>query len=78
MTRENAAIFIIREMGAERYARHNEIFEPPFADVTENKGYIAILKAEKIINGDGSGNFYPQNAVTRGEALVMIYNYFTR
>ena len=78
LTRENAAIFMIREMGAERYARHNDIFEAPFNDVTENKGYIAILKAEKILNGDGSGNFYPKKSVTRGEALIMIYNYFTK
>lgn len=78
LTRENAAIFMIREMGAERYARHNDIFEAPFTDVTENKGYIAILKAEKIIKGDGSGNFYPQRSVTRGEALIMLYNYFSK
>ncbi|MCR4718603.1 MAG: S-layer homology domain-containing protein [Firmicutes bacterium] len=78
LTRENAAIFIIREMDMERVAKHDEIFMPPFTDVTENKGYIAILKAEKIINGDGSGRFYPQNTVTRGEALIMIYNYFAR
>lgn len=78
LTRENAAIFMIREMGADRYARLNDIFVVPFNDVTENKGYIAILKAEKIINGDGSGNFYPKRTVTRGEALIMIYNYFIK
>ncbi|MBR4173556.1 MAG: S-layer homology domain-containing protein, partial [Clostridia bacterium] len=78
LTRENAAIFMVREMGAERYAKHNDMFVPPFDDVTENKGYIAILKAEKVINGDGSGNFHPKNTVTRGEALIMIYNYFTK
>lgn len=78
LTRENAAIFMIREMGAERYAKYNDIFEAPFTDVTENKGYIAILKAEKIINGDGSGKFYPKRSVTRGEALIMIYNYFAK
>lgn len=78
LTRENAAIFMIREMGAEQYAKFNDIFVAPFDDVTENKGYIAILKAEKIVNGDGSGNFYPQKTVTRGEALIMIYNYFTK
>lgn len=78
LTREKAAIFMIREMGAERYAKFEDIFAPPFNDVTENKGYIAILKAEKVINGDGSGNFYPQKSVTRGEALIMIYNYFKK
>lgn len=76
LTREKAAIFMVREMGAEEYAKYNEIFVAPFNDVTENKGYIAILKVKKIVNGDGSGNFYPQNTVTRGEALIMLYNYF--
>lgn len=78
LTRENAAIFMIREIGAERYARYEDIFSAPFADVTENKGYIAILKAEKIISGAGDGNFYPKNTVTRGEALIMIYKYFAK
>ena len=78
LTRENAAIFMIRKIGAEEYARFDEIFVPPFDDVTENKGYIAILKIKGIINGDGSGNFYPQRTVTRGEALIMIYNYFSK
>lgn len=78
LTRENAAIFMIREMGAEEYAKYNDIFAAPFKDVTENKGYVAILKAKGIINGAGDGNFYPQSTVTRGDALIMIYNYFTR
>ena len=78
LTRENAAIFMVREIGAEEYAKYNDIYAPPFSDVTENKGYIAILKAKGILNGDGSGNFYPQRTVTRGEALIMIYNYFAK
>ena len=78
LTRENAAIYMVREMGAEEYAKFNEIFMPPFDDVTENKGYIAILKAKGILSGDGSGNFYPQKSVTRGEALIMLYNCLTK
>ncbi|MCR4693273.1 MAG: S-layer homology domain-containing protein [Firmicutes bacterium] len=78
LTRENAAIFMIREMGAEEYAKYNDIFAQPFNDVTENKGYVAILKAKGIIKGAGDGSFYPKSTVTRGDALIMIYNYFTR
>ena len=78
LTRENAAIFMIREIGAEEYAKYNDIFVAPFDDVTENKGYVAILKAKGVINGDGSGNFYPKNTVTRGEALIMLYNYLSK
>ncbi|MBR4720364.1 MAG: S-layer homology domain-containing protein [Clostridia bacterium] len=76
LTREKAAIFMIRQTGGEEYAKYDDIFAQPFNDVTKNKGYIAILKAKKIVNGDGSGNFYPDKTVTRGEALIMIYNNF--
>ena len=78
LTREKAAILMIREMGAEEYAKYEDIYKAPFDDVTENKGYISILKAKGIINGDGSGHFYPQKTVTRGEALIMIYKNFTK
>ena len=78
LTREKAAIFMIREIGADEYAKYEDIFAAPFDDVTENKGYIGILKAKGIIKGDGSGNFYPQKTVTRGEALIMIYNCFAK
>ncbi len=78
LTRENAAIFMIREIGAEEYAKYEDMFIQPFDDVTENKGYIAILKAKGIMNGDGSGNFYPKKSVTRGEALIMLYNCLTK
>lgn len=74
LTREKAAIFMIRQIGGAEYAKYDEIFAQPFNDVTENKGYIAILKAKKIVNGDGNGNFCPKKNVTRGEALIMIYN----
>ncbi len=78
VTRENAAIFMIKEMGAEEYAKHDEIFAMPFSDVTENKGYIGILKAFGVVSGDGTGNFNPNNTISRGEALIMIYNYLNK
>lgn len=78
VTRENAAIFLIREMGAEGYAKYNEIYSEPFADVTENKGYIALLKAMGVVSGDDKGNYNPKNTITRGEALIIIYNYLNR
>lgn len=78
VTRENAAIFMIKEMGADEYAKYDEIFAMPFSDVTENKGYIGILKAFGVVSGDGTGKFNPKNTISRGEALIMIYNYLDR
>lgn len=78
VTRENAAVYMIRAMGAEEYAKYNDIYVPPFNDVTENKGYIALLSAMGVVSGDGSGNFNPDHEITRAESVVMIYNYLTR
>ena len=78
VTREDAAVLMIRELGAESYAKYEEIYLSPFEDVVTNKGYIALLKAMKVVSGDGNGFFRPQNEITRGEALVMIYNYFNK
>ena len=78
VTRENAAVYMIRAMGAEEYAKYNDIYVPPFNDVTENKGYIALLSAMGVVSGDGSGNFNPDHEITRAESIVMIYNYLTR
>lgn len=78
VTREKAAILMARHMGAEEFVKYDNIFVSPFADVTENKGYIALLKAMGIVSGDQNGNFNPKNTITRAEALVLIYNYLTR
>ncbi|MBR0027179.1 MAG: S-layer homology domain-containing protein, partial [Clostridia bacterium] len=42
LTRETASIYLIRAIGAEQYAKYNDIYVTPFDDVTENKGYIAL------------------------------------
>lgn len=78
VTRENAAIMMIKKMGAEQFAKYNDIYVTPFKDVTENKGYIALLSAMKVVKGDTNGNFNPKNNMTRAEAACMIYNYLNR
>lgn len=77
ITRETASIYLIRAIGAEEYASYNDIYVTPFDDVTENKGYIALLSAMGVVNGDG-GHFNPKREITRAEAAVMLYNYLTR
>lgn len=77
LTRETASIYLIRAIGAEQYAKYNDIYVTPFDDVTENKGYIALLSAMGVVNGDG-GHFNPKREITRAEAAVMLYNYLNR
>lgn len=78
VTREMAAIYMIRAMGAEDYAKYSDIYVPVFADVEENKGYIALLSAMGVVSGDGSGLFNPHDEITRAESASMIYKYLTR
>jgi hypothetical protein len=47
----------------------------PFSDVPASHwaaAWIAILKADKVVVGDGSGNFNPDANVTRDEAAAML------
>ncbi len=78
ITRETASIYLIRAIGAEEYAKYEDIYVTPYADVTENKGYIALLTAMGVVKGDDSGSFNPKREITRAETAVMIYNYLTR
>ena len=78
VTREMAAVLIIRAMGLEEAAKLSGIYKTPFADVTENVGYVAILTAMGVFKGDENGNFNPTAPLTRGEAAVMLVNYLDR
>lgn len=78
LTRETAAIYMIRLIGAEEYAKYNDIYTDIFEDVTDNKGYVALLYAMGVIQGNGGGKFEPHREITRAEAAVMIYNYLMR
>lgn len=78
VTREKAAVYMIRAMGGEEYASYNDIYVSPFADVTENKGYIALLSAMGVVSGDENNNFNPNHEITRAEFAVMLYKYLNR
>lgn len=78
LTREKAAIYMIRAIGAEEYAKLLDIYKKPFPDVTENLGYISLLSGMKVFNGDDLGNFNPYQKLTRADAVIIIYNYLAR
>lgn len=78
VTRENAAVMIIRALRIDEYASLPDIFISPFADVTENIGHISILGAMGVFGGDQNGNFLPDKAMTRAEAIMCIYNYLSK
>lgn len=76
VTRYDAAKFIIRAMGYESVAKL-EIYKPAFTDVTADTGYVSILSAMKILNGNGDGTFNPKDCLSRADAAMMIYNYLS-
>ncbi len=78
ITRSQAAVEMVKAMGAGEYAKYDDIYVTPFNDVTENKGYVAILAATGVISGDENGNFNPSDKLTRAEAAVLVYNYLNK
>ena len=78
VSRSEAAVFIIRALGIEEYAKLPGIYTCPFSDVKENVGYVSILGAMGVFNGAGNNKFLPDKNLTRAEAVVCIYNYLSR
>lgn len=76
--REDAFVYMIRLCGWEEIAKLSDIYRVEYADgheITQGKiGYPAILTGMGVICGDGEG-LRPQAAITRAEAVVMLYNY---
>ena len=46
-----------------------------FKDVTSNAKAIAWARYNKLVLGDGNGNFFPNRQITREEFIKIIYNY---
>jgi hypothetical protein len=74
LTKAEAARIYVQATGGEKYASMKGVWKSPYADVSENNayvGYIAIAKAEGVF--ESGGNFNPDASLTRGDAILMIY-----
>lgn len=78
ITRMEAAVMLVRAIGAEKIAELEDIFVTVFSDVSENKGYVAILNAMNVISGDEYKNFNPSHNLSRADAAIMLYNYLSK
>lgn len=84
---ENGKKTLTRKVAAkiltEQYADIAELpglFSNPFSDVSADDkyvGYIAIAAAKGYMQGE-SGKFRPSAKMTRGEAIMLVYNYLSR
>lgn len=81
LTKKEAAKVFVDVYGGSDYAKLKGIYRSPFNDVKssdEYVGYIAIAKALGFASGDSKGNYSPDKALTRAEAMQMIYDYIKR
>lgn len=76
LTRQFAAKILTKGILSEQCAELEGVFRSPFSDVKEDSkyvGYIAVANALGYMKGK-NGKFNPGGKITRGEALVMLYN----
>ena len=82
ISRQDMAVMLVRALGYENLALAQASAELPFADVTENRGYIALAYEFGIINGvkqaDGSLLFLPGHSSTRQEAAAMLVRVYDK
>lgn len=76
ITREDMAVMLVKLLGYEKLAKAVDIFTLDFSDAgdisPDKKGYVAIGKGLKIIDGY-NGKFRPRDIVTLPEFAVAIY-----
>ena len=81
ISREEMSIMLVRALGYDQLAQANYNFDLPFADVTENKSYIALAWQIGLTNGieqNGKLLFLPNVSATREEAATMLVRVYER
>ena len=75
VTREEAAMLIIKALGGEKLAKM-DIFKTGYSDekkiAKENIGAVALCKGLEIMGAKTGKKFKPKTAVTRGEAAELV------
>lgn len=76
VSRDEMAELIVRALGYNALANHDQIFKASFKDSAqiENKGQAAIVVGLKIMTL-AEGKFLPKKQVTRGEASAAFFRY---
>ena len=78
ITREEMAVMLVRALGYTTLAGQAQELEIPFADVTTNKGYIAMAYEMGVINGTSGTTFSPERTATREQAAVMLMRLYDK
>ena len=72
ITREEAAVMLVRAMGYGTIAGLIQDLPMPFQDVTTNAGYAAMAYELGLVNGTDAVTFSPDKPATREQAAVML------
>ena len=79
VTRVDAVKYLINILGYGPVAEVSKIFVPHFADTNKIPidllGYVELARSMGIINGDIDNTFRPDDFLSNGDSLIMIYNY---
>ncbi len=79
VTRADAVKYLLRILGHGTVGEMSEIFIPHFDDYEEIPknltGYVELARSLGIVKGSGNNKFKPNDFLTNGDSLIMIYNY---
>ena len=72
ITREEAAVMLVRALGYSTIAGLAQDLPLPFQDVQTNVGYVAMAYELGLVNGTSSTTFSPNSPTTREQAAVIL------
>ena len=79
LTRANAVKYFLRVLGYGSVADLHTIFKPHFLDhdqlPAELLGYVELARGLKLVVGSDDGRFNPNEQLSNGDSLIMMYNY---
>lgn len=82
VTRADAVKYLIRILGHGTVGEMSEFFIPHFADwddIPENLiGYVELARSLGLISGFTDNRFKPNDFLTNGDSLIIMYNYLTK
>ena len=74
ITREEAAVILTRNLMIQADTGEDTSFTDSRELSEWSRGYVAAAARYQLLNGYTDGSFRPQNAITRGEAAILIVN----
>ena len=81
VTRADAVKYLLKILGYGTVADMTEIFKSHFADAhiipSNMLGYIELARSLNLVIGSDNNFFYPNDYITNGDSLIIMYNYLS-